>query len=97
MTDGEKLQLRVLHALVSDETDSARLKFQAGPTVETLPAAYGMVALVEEVGKLSRCYNKLVIATEPRIVRQWLSEASHRQLTCLSLLERMYLKARRTP
>jgi len=94
MQHAEVLRLRQLQKQVEDETDAARLKYPADKSIETLPIVYGQNALMEEVGKLSRCFNKLVIAEHEQIVSQWNGEAIHRVITCLSLLERMYVVLR---
>lgn len=92
MEHSERLRLRRLHQQTERETDSARSKFPAHKAVETLPIAYGMTALIEEIGKLARCFNKLVIAEEERIVQGWHEEANNRVITCMSLLERMHVR-----
>lgn len=46
--------------------------------------------LVEEVGKLSRCCNKLAIAQDPTIIEQWNREAKHRLITIASVCQRFY-------
>ena len=95
MALAERMMLRQLQAEVQAETVHARKKLPAPRDVESLPAVYGLNATVEEVGKLARCYNKLVIAEIPEVRAQWRNEARHRMVTCLSLLERLYIKLQR--
>lgn len=87
----ETSRLRQLQREVAACTDRARDKFPKDKAIETLPLVYGQNALVEEVGKLSRCLNKLVIAEDTRVIMDWEQEASHRMITCMSLLERMHI------
>ena len=95
MQDHERLLLRQLHRQFMDETDSARLQFPVDKAVESLPVVDGQNALVEEIGKMSRCLNKLVIATDVQVVAQWRSEFNRRIVTSGSLIDRLYLKHRR--
>lgn len=91
------LQLRRLHGMVAEETDAARAAFPLDKSVESLPLVYGLNATVEEVGKLARCFNKLVIAEDPQVIDQWNKEAIRRIITSLSLLERIYLTMEARP
>ncbi len=95
MNESDTILLRGLHKQCLVETESARVKFPADKAVETLPLVYGQNALIEEIGKLSRCFNKLVIATDADVVQQWREEANRRIVTSISLLHRMYLIHRR--
>lgn len=95
MTDAERLKLRQLHTRVSEETLKARGKFDTiRHNLEEVDLAYGLGGLVEEVGKLHRTFNKLRIATDSTVVAQWRTERDHRFVTCLSMLERLYLASR---
>ena len=46
--------------------------------------------LMEEVGKLSRCCNKLSLATDISVREKWNKEAKHRLVTIASVCARMY-------
>jgi hypothetical protein len=92
MHERERQLLRKFEAEVHAETDKARVAIPAPHDVETLPHVFGLNATVEEIGKLARAYNKLVIAREPDVVRQWQQEVLWRIRTSISLLERLYIK-----
>jgi len=92
MEDHERLLLRALHRRALDEADSARTAFNR--SVESDPIIFGQNSLVEEIGKLSRCFNKLHIAADRKITQQWEMEADHRIETSVSLLYRIYLAMR---
>lgn len=80
--------------MAMDETDSARTAFNY--SVENAPnLIYGQNVLVEEIGKLSRSFNKLLIAKNPDVVKQWREEANRRIVTSISLLDRIYLVHRK--
>lgn len=57
--------------------------------------AFGMLAFLEEVGKLARTQNKLRISHDPEVQGEWRKEQDRRFVTCMSLLTRIYLHTRR--
>lgn len=89
----ERKKMLLLNREIMAETDHARLKFPIDKSVEALPLVYGMNALVEEIGKLSRCWNKLTVASDEDVRQSWRVEARHRIITNLSLLERIFIQA----
>ena len=94
MDPSEHMLLRNLQQEVESETDQARVKIRESNDVESLPLVYGMNGTVEEIGKLSRCFNKLVLAEHPDIINQWRAEAHHRIVTSISMLERLEIAMR---
>ena len=94
LADHERLLLRQLHRRTSEESVEARQRFPSDKAIETLPMAYGITALVEEIGKLARASNKLVIAEDEEVIRQWRQEVNDKIRTSISLLERIYLTHR---
>ncbi len=97
MRDAERLSMVRLNREVMAETDFARLKLPEGKSIEELPLVYGITALVEEIGKLARCTNKLVVAEDPGVILQWTTERRTRIITAMSLLERLYGEMERRP
>lgn len=94
LADHERLLLRQLHRRTAEESVEARKRFPDDKAIETLPMAYGITALVEEIGKLARASNKLVIASDAEVIRQWRQEINDKIRTSISLLERIYLTHR---
>ena len=96
MEAAEKLLIRQLHKEVEAETDEARHRFDyLKLNIETpgVPLAFAEIVLIEEVGKLVRCHNKLRVVQDAEIIKQWRSEQHHRFVTTGSVLERLYLES----
>lgn len=55
-----------------------------------LSRCHAMTVTLEEIGKLARCINKLAIAQDPDVRRQWLEEGEHRLITSASMLYRIF-------
>ncbi len=76
---------------VESETTSARKKFQfSGVHLDNdyHTREYWLTVIGEEFGKLCRSNNKLTIASDERIRKQWKEEGYHRIITTVSLLRR---------
>ena len=54
-----------------------------------------MAVLIEVVGKFAHTFSKLEIATDKDVRSYWRRERDQRFLTCLSVIERLYLLERR--
>ena len=79
---------------VERETENARGKFLVAPNHldRDLPSkGLWVCILLEEVGKLARCCNKLSIIPDPQqeLAVQWNTEGQHRLRTIGSLVRRM--------
>ncbi len=86
------MMLRVFQKDVEEETHTARNKFMfEGCHIERDQFNRGlwMSAITEEIGKLSRACNKLVICIDERQREGYLDEGYHRILTASSLLRRL--------
>ena len=56
---------------------------------DPMPKVWGVNVLAEEVGKLTRCVNKLAISQDPSVTQTWNREAKHRIITSMSMLRRL--------
>ena len=56
---------------------------------DPMPKVWGVGVLVEEIGKLSRCANKLAISQDAGVTEQWNKEAKYRIITSMSMLRRL--------
>ena len=84
--------LRRFHREVEEETAHARGKFTRARCDlhrNSLPREAWITAIVEEVGKLTRCCNKLAIAEVDDERERWTREGWHRLVTTASLIRRM--------
>ena len=87
----ETLALRRLQKLVNKETEEARTKYQND--LSDHDPSVAVVVLVEDSGKVARSVNKIGMATDDSIARQWRDEQNKRIVTSISILQRMYLGA----
>jgi hypothetical protein len=76
---------------VEDNTAIGRKKFERAQTTleNDMPKSIWMTVLNEEIGKLNRCCNKLLLASDPQVREQWEKEGYHKILTCSSVLRRL--------
>ena len=86
-------EARAFYGRVEAETLRARKLFQPPCPInweqDHMPRVYGINNIVEEVGKLARAANKLIIADDPHIRDQWHHEARKSILQASSLLRRL--------
>jgi len=71
---------------VEQHTEHARERF---PDSIHEDLAQWISAITEEVGKLARANNKLLIARDLGVRQQWTEEVRHRCLTIASLVRRL--------
>ena len=80
---------------IESETSHARDRFKfPGAHLEDdhHSKEYWIIVILEEVGKLAQCINKLQIASDVTIRKQWSLEGYHRILTISSLFRRLAQK-----
>ena len=77
---------------VKEESKEARALFRNSghhPELDHIPPIEFVSFLVEEVGKLARSTNKMLIADDPDVYREWLGYGRTRLVTSASLIQRM--------
>ncbi len=72
---------------VEDHTAEARTRWHRMEDHAT--ADQWIVVMLEEVGKLARCVNKLHLAEDRDVRRHWSDEAMHRMISVASVLDRL--------
>ncbi len=91
------LAVRQFERRVRDEADKARANpgFKSSghhPEADNIPLSEWLTITTEELGKLTRSVNKLMIAVDPAVRRSWRDEGYHRIVTTSAMLERLALR-----
>ena len=89
LTHAEKLLLRRWQNHTNAETDRARDAFPV--PFEDQGSGQSMNVLLEEVGKVARCFNKVYLAADDEVAEEWRKELRYRMTTTRSILDRIYL------
>ena len=89
MDNKEKMSLRKLQRLADAETITARPRFEFG--IEDSSPYVGLAVLYEQIGKMSRCFNKMGLAHDEEIRQQWQRELKENFVKSVSIIDRMYL------
>ena len=83
-------RIRRFHRSVRRHVGATRARFdKGGGRLEETPVADQVAALVEEVGKLARCVNKLRIVQDDDVAADWQFEARHRCTTIAAVASRI--------
>ena len=89
--DRQKRLIRVFHQRVLEHTREVRDKFGrvGGEDLELHSREKMIEVLVEEVGKLARSSNKMALAADDGVLREWQAEWHHRLVTIGSVVARI--------
>lgn len=86
-------RLHELHKLVREETDGARERFPSNFEDRLAVGGYntGLVVLMEAVGKMARCTNKMSLASTTAVYHDWKCRRREELVKAISILERLHL------